>query len=882
MASLKFKGMIPHITAIVLFVILSAVYFFPQLKGLSLRQGDVVNYIGTSKEISDYRTKFGTEPLWTNSMFGGMPAYQISVKNTNYISNLESALIFKPLSIPLAFLFLAMVGFYILLLCFDVEPWLCVIGAIAFGLSSINILYLAGGHNTKVHAIALIPPLIGSLMLAYRKNLKIGAVLFALFVCLELTANHLQMTYYALFLIVPLVLIELFLHFRQKLYLKFINVSAVLLVSAVIGALPTLTNLLTTYEYSKSTTRGKSELTLTSKTDLFKTTDKNALTPFYIKEYNFGPGEVWSLIIPNVKGGNEDYIGNRKEIIKDVNDQYRDIVGQQNTYWGEQSGTGGAFYFGASMFLLFILGLIFIKDPIKWAILAASLLAIFLSLKYSFILDYFIGHFPMFNKFRDTKMFLYLVQIAFPFIGILFLKDLFTVKIDKKKLLYALISINGVLFILYLTPTVWFDFLSNTETSQFGAQMNEIQNNPSYLQQFTNFQYELEHARMHIFRNDMIRTLFFTLSISVLVYLFALGKIKKNYLIVSIGLLVLIDIWSVDKRYLNNEKSGSKYRNWVKSTESTNPFQVTAADNAIISNELNGDPELGKRISDEVSKMIPGSLKNTDPEMEKSKIAFRELNFSTNYRVLTLNNPFANSSVSYFHKSIGGYHGAKLKRYQELIDFYLNPEYQSIIKTLQDSTTTNEKFFSLLQNQIPIINMLNTKYIISNPGSTPIINPYAYGSSWFVNDIESVDNANQEMQALGTINLKNTAVVNKKDFVSSGKIQFDSTSSIKQTLFLPNHLTYITKTKTNQVAVFSEIYFSDGWNAYIDGKKSSYFRANYLLRAMVIPAGEHNIEFKFEPRSYIVGERISFASSIILILIVIGVLGFEMKNWIKK
>jgi hypothetical protein len=880
----KIKGLIPHVTAIILFIVLSALYFYPQLSGLQLRQGDIVNFIGTSKEIADYREKFHSEPLWTNSMFGGMPAYQISTKNTNYVNDLETKLIHKPLMYPLSYMFLAMLGFYILLVCFGVNPWISIIGAIAFGLSSINILYLAGGHSTKVHAIALIPPLIGSMLLAYRKNLKIGAVLFAFFVCLELTANHLQMTYYALFLVFALIVVELYLHIREKLYAKFAKVSAVLLVAALIGALPTLTNLLTTYEYSKVTTRGKSELTITSNDhSSYKTSDKNALSPVYIKEYNLGPGEVWSMVIPNVKGGSDEPIGNRENIIKEVDDQYKEAIAQQPTYWGEQSFSGGAFYFGASMFVLFILGMVFIKDPIKWAFLAVSLLAIVLSLKDSFILDFFIGHFPLFNKFRDTKMFMYLVQIAFPFIGILFLKEIFAVKIDKKKLVYSLIAINGILFILYLMPSVWFNFLSNNEAAQFGQQIKSIQDNPSYLQQFNTFQYELENARIHIFKNDLIRSLFFTISISLLVYLFVIEKFKKNYLLVSVGLLVLIDIWGVDRRYLNSDKVGSNYKNWVRKAESANPFQVTAADNAILSNELSNNPELRHKITDEVSRYVPAeSSRNTDPEMEKSKITFRELNFATNYRVLTLNNPFANSSVSYFHKSIGGYHGAKLKKYQELIDFYLNPEYQLIYNSLRDTTLTNERLLSLLQNGIPALNMLNAKYIIYSPNSSPLINPYAYGSCWFVNNVEQVDNADQEMLALGKNDLKNTAVVNKKDFSKLKKTSIDTTGYIKQTSFIPNHYTYKSKANSDQVAVFSEIYYADGWNAYLDGKKTDYFRADYVLRAMLIPAGEHTIEFKFEPQSFFIGERVSSISSIILILLLIGVLGFEVWTYYKK
>jgi hypothetical protein len=885
MVQQKLKGLLPHVTAIVLFIVISAVYFSPQLQGLKLRQGDVVNFQGASKEISDFREKYDSEPLWTNSMFGGMPTYQISTKNSNYVGAFISTLVFKPLSSPLAYLVLSMLGFYIMMLCFGVNPWMSIVGAVAFGLSSLNLLYLAGGHNTKVYAIAIIPPLVGSLILAYRKNMLLGAVLLAFFVCIELTANHLQMTYYALFLLVPIVLVELYLHIKDKLILKFAKTSGILIVAAFLGTLPTVSNLLTTMEYSKLTTRGKSELTL-NPPQTVKTTGNDALTSSYIKEYNLGAGEVWSIISPNAKGALDVAIANREDgnkMLKNVDVQYREIISQQSSYWGEQSFSGGAFYFGATMFVLFILGLIFVRDYIKWGVLFATLLAILLSLKYGSVIDFFIAHFPLFNKFRDTKMFLYLVQIAFPMMGLLFLKEIFEVKIDRKKLLYSLIAINGVLFIIYITPGIWFNFLSSNEAAQFKEQMDNIQNNPSYLEQFKTFQYNLENARMELFKTDMLRTIFFTLLVSSLIFVFALGKLKKNYLVISLGLLILIDLWSVDKRYLNNEKYGSEYRSWVRKSESVNPIPASVADNAIITNELSQNPELGTKISEEVSKYNPsGDSKFTNPDVEKSKIAFRELNFNTNYRVLNLNNPFANSTISYYHKSIGGYHGAKLKKYQELIDFYLNPECRVIINTLQDSALTESRFYGMLKSGIPVLNMLNTKYMISNPGSNPVINPFAFGSCWFVSNIEVVNSVNDEMLALGKTDLKTTAIVNKNEFSNQEKFQSDSTATIKQVGFMPNHYTYKTKAASNQVAVFSEIHYIDGWNAYLDGKKTDYFRANYILRAMVIPAGEHTVEFKFEPKSFIVGERISMVSSIMLLLLVIGVLGWEVRNYFKK
>jgi hypothetical protein len=352
-----------------------------------------------------------------------------------------------------------MIGFYILLLCFRLNPWISIIGAVAFGLSSVNMLYLAGGHNSKVLAIALLPTVIGSLMLAYRRNLFTGALLFAFFFSLQLSANHLQMTYYGMFLVALIVLAELYIHVKDKLYLKFVKASSVLVIAAIVGILPNFSNLYTTYEYGKYSTRGKSELTITpNQTAGEKTTTGNALDPDYITQYNMGYGEVWSVVIPDVKGGSATYIGNKKDIIEKVNPQYREYVAQSPSYWGEQYFSGGAFYFGVSMFVLFILGMVFIKDPIKWAFLAASALAVILSWKYG-IIDAFIQHFPLFKKFRDTKMIMVLMQIAFPVVGLLFVKEMFTTVINRKKLLYTLLIINGVFLLFYLMPGAFFDFV---------------------------------------------------------------------------------------------------------------------------------------------------------------------------------------------------------------------------------------------------------------------------------------------------------------------------------------------------------------------------------------------------------------------------------------
>lgn len=874
-----FKTWIPHIIAISIFILLGIVYFSPQLKDYALHQGDINNHIGMSKEVADYREKFDSEPLWTNSMFGGMPSYQISVKyNTNYIAAVEH-LTFKLLNSPLAYIFLSMLGFYVLLLCMNISPWLSIIGAIAFGFSTINILYLGAGHNTKVHAIALLPLVVGGVFYTYRRNMITGGILTSLFLCLHLSANHVQETYYLLFFLLGLAVVEFIRHFKEKQLPKFAKASSILIIAALIGVLPTISSLLTTNEYGKFTTRGKSELTITNDSSENKT---EGLDRDYIKQYSLGFGEVWSLVIPNVKGGASGYLGNYPDKIKEVDPRFRDTIAQSSSYWGEQLFTGGAFYFGASIFLMFILGLIFIKDPIKWAIAGVSALAIILSWKFGSILDFFITHVPLFSKFRDTKMMLVLVQVAFPLLGLLFIKDLTQRQYNIKKLLYAIGGVLGVFCIIYITPDTWFDFFSTQETAQFEQQISTYGNNSGTLDNFYAYQDSLKDVRISIFRDDVLRSILFILIAGLFVLAFVMKKLKQSYLIIGLGLLILVDLWGVDKRYLNNEKARGNYISWQKKYEKKNPFTPSVADKAILSSEIAQNPDLVQIIENESKAYFKeNKIKRKHKNNEKDKIAFRELGFVTDYRVFSLENPFNDSKISYFHKSIGGYHGAKLKKYQELIDFRISKEYQSIVNVLnkKDPISLPE----LLRTKLPTLNMLNTKYIIYNSKANPIANPFANGNAWFVNDIKYVDNADEEILALNTIDPKRTAVINR---ASEGDLELsfthDPTAKITLTQYLPNHLTYNSNSQKPQLAVFSEIYYKDGWNAYIDGELVSYYKVNYVLRAMLVPEGKHTVEFKFEPKTFRIGENISVVGSILLLLLIIGGIIFKVKDYFKN
>lgn len=804
----------PHLTAVIIFLIISAIYFSPQLKGDKLHQGDQLQFQGMSKEIRDFREETGEEALWTNSMFGGMPAYQISVKNINVVKYLKD-LILRIIPRPIGYMFFLMIGFYILLLCFNVNPWLAIIGGIAFGLSSLNILYLGAGHNAKIHAISFIPPIIGSIFYAYRKNFVIGAALLSLFVCLHLSANHFQMTYYLLYLIFAIVLVEFYNFLKNGLLPKFVKISSVLLMAGILGALPIFSNLLLTYEYSKYTTRGNSELTISAEESTIKEVKNDALDSKYIKQYSLGYGEVWSLVIPDVKGGKMNYLGNNEEIMDNVSPNYKNTVAQQASYWGEQLSSGGAFYFGASIFLLFVLGMFLVKDKIKWALFAVSLLAIILSWKYGSLVDWFIEHVPLYDKFRDTKMMLILVQLSFPLLGFLFLNKLLKNEINKKQFIYVSLSVTGILLLFYIMPSVWFGFFNNAELVQFDKLLENYKNNPNALMQIRDLKDEIVNARIGIFKKDCLRSLFFVSATVSIIYLFIIKKIKINVFLIILGTLILIDLWGVDKRYLNDD-------NFVSKRQAREPFQMTQADKYI--------------------------LQDKDP----------------NFRVYNLTlNAFSDASTSYFHKSIGGYHGAKLKRYQELIEH------------------------QIAKNNMDVLNMLNTKYfIVPDNNRQPVAqyNPEHVGNAWFVEDYRIVPDADSEIKALSEFTPSREAIIDARfeEYVQGKSFTKDTLSFIKLDSYKPNHLVYSTNCNEEELAVFSEIYYPKGWNAFIDGQHIDHFRVNYVLRAMVIPEGNHIIEFKFEPRSYYLGNKVSLVSSIILLVFLALVLGREMLEYYRK
>ncbi|MBL0048894.1 MAG: hypothetical protein IPP32_12455 [Bacteroidetes bacterium] len=805
----NFKKLIPHAVAIVGFILVTLVFFSPLLEGKKLKQSDVSNFKGMSKEISDYRAAHpGEEPLWTNSMFSGMPAYQISVL---YPSNLVKS-VTKLLSFgtphPSSIILLCFLGFYFLLIVLGASPLLAGVGAIAFGLSSYFLILIEAGHNPKGYAIAYMAPVVAGILLTYRGKLLLGAAVTAFMLSLELSANHLQITYYLMLCIGILVLVELVDAVKNKTLPTFFKASALLLVAALLAVGPNLTNLWVTADYGKYTTRGTSDLTHD------KDNKTSGLDKDYATAWSYGQGESFSLMIPNFNGGASGAIGDNKSALKNVDPEFKQYIANVDSYFGNQPFTSGPVYAGALVCFLFVLGLFIVKSNMRWWLLAATLFSIMLGWGKNFmpLTEFFLDHFPGYNKFRAVSMILVIAEFTIPLLAILAVMEVIanpSILKEKRKQFYIAFGLTGGLcFVFYLMPDMFMDFFKVGEYNDISSQLKKSQLSPD---QVNLFLAGVEEARRSIFNADALRSFFFILLGAGLMFFYSIKSFNKNILIGALGFLILIDMWVVDKRYMNKD-------NFVTKSLVDEPFEMTQANLQI--------------------------LEDKDP----------------NFRVYnTTVSTFNDASTSYYHKSIGGYHGAKLKRYQELIEMQIS------------------------KNNMEVLNMLNTKYfIVADEQKQPIAqrNPVACGNAWFVPSYKIVANPDSEIAGLSKLKPKEFILVDKKyeSQLSGFTPNFDSAAVIKLSSYLPNYLTYQSKAASEQLAVFSEIYYPDGWNAYIDGKLSPYFGCNYVLRAMRIPAGEHKIEFKFEPKTYATGEKIALASSILLYLVLAGALFQELRS----
>ncbi len=825
--NIQLKSLAPYLVAIFVFVAITMAYFSPMLEGKKLKQHDIAMYKGMSKEITDFREATGEEPLWTNSMFGGMPAWQISVRYSGNLMGYVDTLLTLGLPSPAKYVFLYFLGFFILLLVLKVDPWLSIAGAIAFALSSYFFIILGAGHTSKAHAIGYMAPVLAGIILAFRGKYWKGALLTAVALALEIKAGHLQITYYLLLMVVIYGIFKLVDAIVNKTLPSFFKAFGFLLVAAMLAIFTHSTNLWATYQYGKDTMRGKPELTKE------KEIKSNGLDKDYITSWSYGKQETWSFLIPNAKGGASGVLGD-VDALKAADPAYRKALSQQtNAYWGDQPGTSGPVYVGAILVFLFVLGMFFVKGRLKWALFAITVLSILLSWGHNMMwfTDIFIDYVPGYNKFRAVTMTLVMAELAIPLLGILALNEVLknpaTIK-EKINLFYISLGITaGLIILFYLLPTTFFSFLSQNEEAQFSAAMGGADG-----AQVSAYLDSLIAVRVSLFKADAMRSLLFILAAAALIYFYVINKLNRAWMIVGVALLILVDMFGINRRYLNND-------NFVRASVADQPFSPSKANQYI--------------------------LRDTDPD----------------YRVLDLTqSTFNDASTSYFHKSIGGYHGAKLQRYQDLIEYYIQNEMQSIINVLSNQPTM-EKITNMFYRQ-QVLNMLNTRYIIYSPDAQPLMNPAAFGEAWFVDSLVWVPNPDAEIAALGKHDLAKTAVVDTRFKNEVDQVSWTGDAAIVMTDYQPNHLTYQSESTNDRLAVFSEIYYANGWNAFIDGEQVPYLRANYILRSLMIPAGKHVIEFKFQPRVWVIGERISFVASMLLLLLVVACLVREGKKWLAK
>jgi hypothetical protein len=870
---------LPHVLAVVLFLVVSVAYFSPIMDGYDLRQGDIDNWKGMSKETMDYRMMKGEEALWTDSMFGGMPAYQISTEHNSNVFRWFILLFRMGLPGAVGTLFVALLGGYFLGLFLRVKPWVAMLMGLAIGLSTVNVLYLGAGHTAKVMAIAFIAPMLGAMIYAMRSQSYLGWALFALFMGCQITANHLQMTYYAGILLALVFLTLLAMDLASKAFKKAAVSMVMVMLAAVIAILPSSSNLLTTYEYSKYTTRGSSDLTITADNKEKESKDQVGLKEDYILDYNYGKAERWSILFPNAFGGSNGYFKmNSPESLKGIKRDIKPIVEVMDPYWGGQSSSGGAFYFGWFAVVFTLLALVFLKDNVKWAFLAATLLALGLSVKdMTGLNDFFIHHFPMYKKFRDSKMILMLLPIAWVSLAGLMLNQILDQKMKWEEMGKKWMMVSGGILALVLLMMAQPKMIGNFETEDEADKITnrlvqfEVIKNPNAISAqelalVDKVETAVVDARINMFTADVQRALLFVISLLGCAFVMLRWSKLQLPLLAIIGLMVWADQWGVCRRYLNNDKEKGKYVRYVKAEEKNVPVIPTKSDLFILENEKSGAKGWAESKKNILEAMAEDEHWKTykNGEVKDQIASFAALNLSSHYRVFTLQNPFNNADVSYLHKSIGGYHGAKLKRYQEVIEFCIQPEMKDMIDSLRSGRQQGA-----FENT-PVLNMLNAKYVVYNAENPPLINPKACGAAWFVQKLKVVKNANEEIQTLAAIDPKMELVVNEKfanQLVSSSG---DSLDKIELTQYAPNHLVYSAKAKTKRTAVFSEIYYPEGWNCYIDGQLAEVAQVNFLLRAAVVPAGEHQVEWKFEPAVWEKGTNLSSIGSLLMIVLLLG------------
>ena len=834
------KKLLPDLIAILAFVLLSFAYFVPaDIENRILFQHDTAAGAGAGQEVKEYYEQTGERSRWTNSLFGGMPMYQIapSYDSTKSLQWVQKAYqLFLPDYVCLTFML--MLGFYILLRVFGIPVWLAGLGGIMWAFSSYFFILISAGHIWKFITLAYVPPTIAGIVLAYRGKLLWGGILTALFVALQITSNHVQMSYYFFFVILFFVGAYFEKAWRTKTLPQFFKASAVLIVAALVGIAANVSNLYHTYAYSKETMRGKSELVQTG--DAAKQTS-SGLDRDYITQWSYGIDETLTLLVPNFKGGASAALSQSETAMSKANPMYSSLYGSLTQYFGTQPMTSGPVYVGAFVLFLFVLGCFIVKGPLKWALIGATFFSIVLSWGKNFmpLTDFFIDYVPLYNKFRAVSSILVIAEFTIPLLAIFALKRLLEepeiLKQEKKPLGISLLLTAGIALLLAIAPgSIGSGYVPAQEAQMLQNAVNQ-QMIPA--NELSDILANLGEMRAELVSSDALRS-FIIIGIGCsLLWLYASGKLRSSLTIAGITILCLADMWGVNKRYLNDAQ-------FVPHSIRTETFTKTNTDELIL---------------------------------QDTSLDYRVLNFATS--------TFDDNNTSYWHKSVGGYHPAKLRRYQEMIEHHISPEMQAAYKAI---ATAGGEMDSVDANKFRILNMLNTKYFIFPAGqqrqTVPILNPHAYGNAWFVNKVQYVNNANEEIDALDSIIPTETAVVDArfKDVLKGATESYkDSLSSIRLTSYAPNRLTYETNNAQDGIAVFSEIYYPDGWHVTIDGQPAELARADYILRTMYVPAGQHTIEMRFDPTSLHVTEGIAYGALALLVIGIIVAVLIAKRKYVK-
>ena len=805
----------PHLIAIAIFIVTVFAYFAPLIEGKDIQQMDISHAAGMSNELKQYHDKTGEYGHWTTAMFSGMPAYHVGPYTANYniFSYLNNIFSLSFSSNSTGIIFVMMLTFYFLLLVMGVNPWLSIVGALAYAFSTYNFIILGAGHVTKAWVIAYIPLVVAGIMLLYKGKYLPGAIVSVLGIGLNISRNHMQITYYTGILSAILVMGFFIYSIRQKEVKTFITASLILLGCALLAVLPNAMTFYTNYELSKESIRGKSDLTIKDESRKGGGLDKD-----YAFSWSYGIAESFSVLIPNFMGGasgmalttdSELY----KELEKNGVANPKQYIKQVPAYWGDMPFTSGPAYHGAIICFLFILGIWILRHPIRWWLLAATILSFMLAWgrNFEWFNDFMFYYFPMYSKFRTVSMSLVIAQFTMPLLAILAVWEFITHLEDKKRMLdglkWAAIITGGACLVFFIMPGAFFDFIAVND-SEVKSQVPDWFYNALLLD------------RASLLRADAMRSFIFILLAGFILWAALNNTRIVKYTALALGLLIISDMWTIDKRFLNNEDFVRKNKK--------NDFPMSASDKYILS--------------------------DTDPS----------------YRVLNLNNPFAEVNTSYYHKSIGGYHGAKLRRYQELFENRIQPEMSSLIQVLSKGPTLERVDSVIKRNHV--LNMLNTRYIVYNQDATPIRNRHAYGNAWFADSIRIVKNADEEMSALAATDPSRVALVDARftDKVAGYNPSQDSSARIRLLSYAPDTLRYEYSAATKRLAVFSEVYYDHGWNAYVDGNLIPHFRTNWILRGAILPEGSHKLEFRFEPRNLYASQKTTIAGSILIGLLLMG------------